>query len=87
MRQMPVSGLVPGVMIELTGGQKLWDVTKTPWREFVPPARLTVIQVSRMASGAGGARTPYSLILLADDGARIDLEVADGDELVTIASV
>ncbi|WP_377641839.1 hypothetical protein [Oryzobacter terrae] len=84
VERVAVSSLVPGQTIELTGSQKLWDVTKTPWRELVPPARLRVLEVVRMASGSTEGRQPYEVTLLADDGARVDLEVADGEELVAV---
>lgn len=84
MEQIPVSRLVPGLIIELTGQQKLWDITKTPWRELLPPTRLRVLEVSRMPTGASGGRVPYELMLQADDGTRIGLEVLDGEEFIAI---
>jgi hypothetical protein len=70
--------------IELTGWQKLWDVTKSSWREFLPPAQLQVVKVSRMATGEP-SQIAYSLILTTDDGTRLELEVVNGEELAFIA--
>ena len=84
MEQIPVSQLVPGLIIQLSEKQKLWDVTKNPWRELAPPAQLRVLKLTRMASGATGGRVPYDLLLQALDGTTIGLEVLDGDEVVCI---
>ena len=83
VKQIPVSSLVPGMVVELTGWQKLWDIAVTPWREYSPPARFHIMQVTPMLTGASHM-TPYTVILRAPDGARIELEVADGQESVAI---
>jgi len=87
VKRIPVSRLVPGVILELTGRQKLWDTTKTPWRQYSPPARFRVLQITRMPTGASGELIPYTVTLLAADGTRIDLEVADGKENVAIVEL
>lgn len=84
MELVPVSQLVPGVIVELSGKQKLWDITKSPWQELLPPTRLRVLKVSRMATGATDGRFPYDLVLEAADGTHIRLEVLDGHELIAI---
>lgn len=86
MPTVPASGLTPGVTIQLTGWQKLWDPTKSPWLELRPPARLRVISVVAMATGAAEDVTPYALVLSAPDGTRIDLDVADGSVLMNTVS-
>ncbi len=84
MRLVRVAELKPGMVIELTGGQTLFDMTVVPWRELAAGSRLEVIGVTAMATGRTD-RQPYAVELrTTDSGARVALEVADGEYRVSV---
>lgn len=70
------AGMVePGMTLELTGDQVLWDYTTSPWRTLAAGAQLVVVAVDRIATSRPG-HEPIELSLRAiDTGSRIVLEV------------
>ncbi len=79
----PVAELASGMLIELTGKQRLWDVTSDPWLELGPGTELTVLRVDAMPTGRTD-RQPYDLLLQTSQGTIVRLEVDDGAELIAV---
>ena len=78
LRPVAVCHLQAGMVVELVGEEKLWDVAETPWRLLGAGERLTVVEVRKLATGRLD-RDPYEMTFTSTTGSTIRLEVEFGD--------
>ena len=78
LRPVAVCDLQAGMVVELVGEEKLWDVAETPWRLLGAGERLTVVEVRKLATGRLD-RDPYEMTFTSTTGSTIRLEVDYGD--------
>lgn len=80
---MPIRELVPGAVVELVGKQHLYDFAEDPWRLYAAGEQLTVVAVTKLATGRLD-RQPYEVTFLTRNGATIELEADSGDDLIHV---
>ncbi len=80
---VPIRELVPGAVVELVGKQHLYDFSEDPWRLYAAGEQLTVVAVTKLATGRVD-RQPYEVRFLTRNGATVELEAETGEDLVHV---